>query len=139
MSVYYTGGGGGLFGSLLGALGMGSSFVPGLQGLQKIAPYLMGAGALANGNVGGAIGSVAAPMAGDMIDRTKTANARNASNQESLFGALTSAMQNPQAETMGDDPTGALLNAHRGSFPDWNTDPVSGQRNPYKHSREWRQ
>jgi hypothetical protein len=102
MAVHYTGGGGGLLGSLLGAATM---FVPGLQ---PYAPYIFGANALMNGDVGGAIGSIAGPMAGRMIDASNVTAARNAANQESLFGALTSANQGTAPATHWDRFTDSL-------------------------------
>jgi hypothetical protein len=94
MAVYYAGGGGGLFDSLLGGLGMASMFVPGMQG---VAPYLMGAKALAKGDVGGAIGSVAAPMIGKEISGifNKTATPANAPLDNALMNAQRQNFQLP--------------------------------------------
>jgi hypothetical protein len=96
MSVYYTGGGGGLLGSLLGAAAM---FVPGLQG---VAPYLYGANALMKGDVGGAIGSIAGPAIG-----------------KGIGNAFDKTMQSPTSTPMND----SLWNAQRTQFqpPDSNT------------------
>ena len=57
-------GGGGLLGSLLRGAGMASIFVPGMQ---PFAPYIMGANAIAQGDVGGAVGSVALPYVIEQI------------------------------------------------------------------------
>lgn len=105
MTVHYTGGGGGLLGSLLNGAGMASMFVPGMQG---IAPYLMGANSLAKGDVGGAIGAIAAPAIGRTLEANKITAARDASNRESLFEALT--------------------NTHQGTAP----------RDPWEHNTTWR-
>ncbi|GHV34828.1 hypothetical protein FACS1894187_06220 [Synergistales bacterium] len=59
MAVHYTGGGGGLLGTILGTAGM---LVPGLQ---PFAPFLGAAGALMNGNPGGALQSAAGGMMGN--------------------------------------------------------------------------
>jgi hypothetical protein len=93
MAVIYANSGGGLFGSLLGGLGMAASFVPGMQ---AFAPYLMGAGAMANGDIAGGLGSMAAPMIGRTLDAAKVTAARDAMNRESLYGSLTDAAR--QAE-----------------------------------------
>jgi hypothetical protein len=92
MSVHYTGGGGnGLLGSLLGSAAM---FTPGLQG---VAPYLMGARALMNGDVGEAAGTIAGGvLVPKIMDSVKTANDLKAANQDSLFGALTNVNQGTQ-------------------------------------------
>lgn len=134
MAVHYTGGGG-LLDSLMGAMGVAAPFVPGLQG---IAPYLMGAGALANGDVGGAVGSVAAPMIGNMMEKAGAAASTKTANRESLFGALANGMQNPRPEAMAGDPTGGSWTRAHNGMPDWNTDPVTGETNRYKHPWGWR-
>jgi hypothetical protein len=111
MAVHYTGGGG-LFSSLVNALGMASMFVPGLQGA---APYLMGANALAKGDVPGAIGSVAAPMIGKQLGGIFGKAAGDAG-----AAAATPAMA---AGSALDD---SLMNAHRQNFqPPDNNDYVN--------------
>jgi hypothetical protein len=67
---------------------MAATFVPGMQG---IAPYLMGANALAKGDVGGAIGSVVAPAIGRSFDSANATAAIDASNRDSLFDAVINA------------------------------------------------
>jgi hypothetical protein len=99
MAVYQTGGGG-LLSSLLKGAGMASMFVPGMQGA---APWLMGANALASGDVGGAIGMAAAPMlwkeAGGIFGKAAAPAAANAP----LGDALTAAhRQNFQPPDTGD-------------------------------------
>lgn len=109
MAVYYTGGnnGGGLFGALARAATMA------IPGAQAVAPYVMGASALANGDVGGAIGNVL-----------------GGAQQQGAAGAA------PQAN---ESFTDALMNAHRRNFaPAYNTDPVTGMRQTYKNPREVR-
>lgn len=56
MAVHYTGGGGGLLGTLGKVLSLGASFIPGLQ---PFAPFIGAAGAAMNGDPAGAVGSLA--------------------------------------------------------------------------------
>ncbi len=107
MAVHYTGGGGGLFDTLMRGAAM---FVPGLQ---PLAPYIGAASALAKGDVGGAVTSAAGPMVGNMLEKTKAV-----APNESLMDAL--------------------RNAHRSNLPAWDTDPVTGQPNKFKHPWGWR-
>ena len=83
MAVYNVGGGGGVLGALGKGLSLGASFVPGLQ---PFAPYIAGAGALAQGNIPGAIGSIAAPMVSGMINKSKAAMP-NESLMDSLWNS----------------------------------------------------
>jgi hypothetical protein len=93
MAVHYAQSGGGLLGSLLGAAAM---FVPGMQGM---APYLMGASALANGDVAGVAGAI-----GKAFGSANAAGAAGAGGGESLFDALMSAhRQNFQPPDPWDD------------------------------------
>ncbi len=126
MAVHYTGGGGGLLGTLGRALGAASAFIPGLQ---PLAPYIGAASALANGDVGGAISSAAGPL---LSNATKAA-----APNESLMGAVSSAMRNPRPEAMAGDPTGGSWTRAYNGMPDWNTDPVTGQPNKFKHPWGW--
>jgi hypothetical protein len=98
MAVYQTGGGGGFFSSLMKGLGSVASFVPGLQ---PFAPFIGAAGALASGNVGGAIGSAVAPMLGN-------------------------AMQGATQPPSDDSCLGSWQRAYVGNLPDYNSDPVTG-------------
>jgi hypothetical protein len=106
-----------------------------MPGLQQYAPYIMGAGALANGDVGGAAGAIGGKMLGDAFERQNAFDARNAGNRESLFGSLEDAYVNRGGDmpTMDEqyDPSGGLTRAHRSampSLPPIDSDPVTGRR-----------
>lgn len=85
MAVYNVGGGGGLLGALGKGLSLGASFVPGLQ---PFAPYIAGAGALAQGNIPGAVGSMAAPAIGNAVSGAVSKAGQAALPNESLMSSL---------------------------------------------------
>ena len=90
MSVQVVQGGGGFLDSLLGAAQMASMFVPGMQ---AFTPFIGAARSLANGDVGGAAGSLIIPGISGAMNAGKAAAATSAANRDSLFGALTDAHQ----------------------------------------------
>jgi hypothetical protein len=117
MAVYYTGGGGSLLGSLLG---LGATFIPGLQ---PAAPFLGAAGALMNGDPVGAatsmIGGIpglqaAAPYIGAA---GALANGNPAGAAASLAGGLMNAAK-PGPAPQGDSLQNALQNAARKTYQD---------------------
>ena len=165
MAVHYTGGGGGLLGTLMRGAAM---FVPGLQ---PFAPYIGAASALAKGDIGGAVTSAAAPMVGKAIgnvfDKAGTAtpgvndslnnslwagqrtqfqppdnmdyvNMRMEGMKGNVNRALDVAGQLPTAETSSYAPNESLLQALGRNMPRWDTDPVTGQPNKFKHPWGWR-
>ena len=85
MAVYNVGGGGGLLGALGKGLSLGASFIPGVQ---PFAPYIAGAGALAQGNIPGAIGSMAAPAIGNAVSNSVSKAGQAALPNESLMDSL---------------------------------------------------
>ena len=85
MAVYNVGGGGGLLGALGKGLSLGASFIPGVQ---PFAPYIAGAGALAQGNIPGAIGSMAAPAIGNAVSNSVSKAGQAAMPNESLMSSL---------------------------------------------------
>ena len=85
MAVYNVGGGGGLLSALGKGLSLGASFIPGLQ---PFAPYIAGAGALAQGNIPGAIGSIAAPAIGNSVSSAVSKAGQAALPNESLMSSL---------------------------------------------------
>ena len=85
MAVYNVGGGGGLLGALGKGLSLGASFIPGVQ---PFAPYIAGAGALAQGNIPGAIGSMAAPAIGNAVSNSVSKAGQAAMPNEALMGSL---------------------------------------------------
>lgn len=123
MAVYFTGGGGGrsLFGSLLG---LASLAVPGFQ---NIAPYVAGGLSLIRGDIPGAVSSIGGKLIGDAMDRTHAMNLRNEANRDSLFGSLLAASRRPEDDG---NPWTAFRRRNLG-FPDFDTDPVTGERQSY--------
>ena len=85
MAVYNVGGGDGLLSALGKGLSLGASFVPGLQ---PVAPYIAGAGALAQGNIPGALGSIAAPAIGNAVSGAVSKAGQAALPNEALMGSL---------------------------------------------------
>lgn len=108
MAVHYTGGGGGLLDTLGKAISMGA--MAAVPGLQAVAPYVAGAGSLAKGDIGGAIGSMAAPMVGKAVGGAMDNVRAAAQPNESLMGAL----QNAYRSGSG--------------MEDWQIDPKTGRR-----------
>ena len=127
MAGNYIGGGGGLFGALLRGA---STFIPGVN---AVAPYLLGGAALLNGDPAGAAGMVGSKLLGDAFERSRATNARNVTNREVLNGSLWDAADNGTgvpAAMPGDASGGAWTRQHRlaGGIPDFNTDPVTGEK-----------
>jgi hypothetical protein len=124
MTVHYTGGGGGLFGTLARAAGLAANFIPGMQ---PFAPVINAASSLANGDVGGAIGGVV----GGVVPGIQAANKLKETNQGSLLSALqnAAAVNSPSANMV--DPSAPVdFNLLQGAFP---ASPYNQQADP-----QWR-
>ncbi len=140
MAVHYAGGGDSFFGRLAQA----ASFIPG------VGPWVGAANALMGGNPLGAaasflpgIGGKAASAAGSMSDAVAPAETTvNPQLENGLWAAhrqngnpipgndvyVNMRMAQPPVVQPNESFMGALNRAHRGRFPDYQSDPVTGRR-----------
>ncbi|GHV45844.1 hypothetical protein FACS1894204_06110 [Synergistales bacterium] len=121
MAVHYTGGGGGLLGTVLKGAGLIANLIPGGQ---VISPWLMGGGALANGDVGGAISAAA----GGAMNNTPAPQV-NSSFNDAMQGAVRSQIDTPffdAAQQKQNPMLAAATGKPTNGLPKYNSDPATG-------------